>query len=65
MTPEQEAAYVISQSVCALVEALGMMSENMQRVHRNESLIYVDIAFFDLITRYGIHPNAVLEVMRP
>ena len=64
MTPEQSAAYIMSQSACALIEAFGMMSENMQRVHRGESLAYLETAFADIIERYGIYYNSVSTVLR-
>ena len=60
MTPEQQAAYVFAQSASALIEAMGMLSENLQRTHRDESLAYAGSEFDDLITKYGIGHSAVL-----
>ncbi len=64
MTNEQKAAYVNSQSVCALIEAMGMAAENQQRAHRGESAAYVEGAFTDLIEKYGIYHNAVLTTFQ-
>lgn len=64
MTPEQQAAYIQAQSTTALIEAMGMMSENLQRVHRGESIAYPEDSFQDVILRYGIHHNSVLNYYR-
>ena len=64
MTPEQQAAYVQSQVVCALAEILGAMSENMQRAACGQSMAYDDAAFSEIPDRYGISHNAVLELFR-
>jgi hypothetical protein len=64
MTPEQKAAYINSQSACALIEAMGMISENQQRVHRGESMAYTESAFTELIDKYGIGPNGVMHTLR-
>jgi len=60
MTPEQQAAYVMAQSASALVEAMGMLSENLQRVKNGESLAWNDEEFNSLITKYGIGSNDVI-----
>lgn len=59
MTPEQKAAYVISQSVCAMVEAMGMQAENQQRTNRGLSIAYGEEAFAAVLEKYGVHHNAV------
>lgn len=59
MTNEQKAAYVNSQTACAMIEAMGMQAENQQRERQGYSMAYGDKAFFDLIEKYGIHHNAV------
>lgn len=59
MTPEQKAAYVNSQSACALIEAMGMAAENQYRERRGESVAYREESFLTLIERYGISHNAV------
>lgn len=40
-----EAAKLIANSSAALIEAMGMMSENIERANRGESLAYTEEAF--------------------
>ena len=61
MTAEQRAAYIMSQSSCALIEAMGMQAENMQREALGQSMAYNDKAFIELINRFSIHHNAVIS----
>ena len=60
MSEQQSAAFITAQATCAFVEALGMISENMQRRHRGESMAYCAEDFDRVISKYGIHHNAVL-----
>jgi hypothetical protein len=60
MTEEQNAAYVFSQSACALIEAMGMVAENAHRQQCGNSIAYGEEAFNALINKYGIHHNAVV-----
>ncbi len=60
MTPEQQTAYVQAQATCALIEAMGMHAENMQRQSIGMSMAYDSEAFGGLIEQYGIHHNAVI-----
>lgn len=62
MTPEQKAAYIQAQAVCALIEAMGMQALNRDRDTKGLSLAYDDEAFFGLIEKYGIHHNATVEL---
>ena len=64
MNEDQDAAYIVSQSVCALIEAMGMTAENNQRIHRGQSMAYTEEAFTALIERYGIHHNSVIGFYR-
>ena len=49
MTPEQQIAYIISQSACAIIEAIGLLKND-------------DRERFDaLIDKYGIHHNGVIS----
>ena len=64
MTPEQQAAYVFAQSVSALIEALGMIGENLDRARRNESPAWRNEEFNGLINKYGIHHNAVIGLFQ-
>lgn len=63
MNAEQNAAYVISQSVCAMIEAMGMAAFNQHRLSLGQSIGYDEDAFNKLIEKYGIHHNAVCSVM--
>jgi hypothetical protein len=54
----RQLAYDISVATGALLEGLGMMSENLQRLRRGESLAYPESSFVDLIERTGMHHNA-------
>ncbi len=64
MTEEQNAAYVFSQSICALIEAMGMVAENTHRQQCDKSIAYGEETFNALIEKYGIHHNAVLTTYR-
>jgi hypothetical protein len=64
MNENQRAALLFSQACGALIEALGMMSENMQREHLGNSMAYPDKAFQDLIHAYGINWNSAINTLR-
>jgi hypothetical protein len=61
MTPEQKAAYIFAQSVCALAEIEGMKALNMYRDSRGETIAYDDNAIMSVIDKYGIHHNGVCK----
>ncbi len=58
------AALLFSQSVCAMLRGLGMMSENLQRVHRGESIAYTDEMFEKVITEFGVGWNSAVLLLR-
>lgn len=64
MTTEQQAAFVMAQAACAMAEIAGMQAENQQRIHRGESLAYVENDFAAVILRNGIGQNDVLTMFR-
>ena len=64
MDENARAAFIVSQSAAAMVEALGMMSENLQRVHRGDSIAYAELAFMEVISRNGIGWNQAMEYLR-
>jgi hypothetical protein len=64
MTENERAAYLSAQVACAMIEALGMMSENMQRQHRGESMAYTEEAFTRLQEQYPIGHNAALTWLK-
>lgn len=56
-----EAAKLIANSSAALIEAMGMMSENIERANRGESLAYTDEAFNKVVMNNGIDYNSVMS----
>lgn len=60
MNEQERAAFIQSQSVCALIEALGMVALNMQRQATGNSMAYSDTDFDNLIIKYGIGHNVVI-----
>lgn len=57
----KELDYGITIAVQALIEAMGMVAENQQRIHRGESLAYTEESFNKLIEKHGIHHNGILS----
>lgn len=45
----------------ALIEAMGMMSENIERANRGESLAYTEEAFNKVVMNNGIDYNSVMS----
>ena len=56
-----EAAKLIANSSAALIEAMGMMSENIERANRGESLAYTEEAFNKVIMNNRIDYNSVMS----
>lgn len=56
-----EAAKLIANSSAALIEAMGMMSENIERANRGESLVYTEEAFNKVVMNNGIDYNSVMS----
>ena len=56
-----EAAKLIANSSAALIEAMGMMSENIERANRGESLAYTEGAFNKVVMNNGIDYNSVMS----
>jgi hypothetical protein len=63
MTKNQSAAYLFSQSACALAEIEGMKAENAIRGMRGEPLAYNEAAFIAVIDNYGIHHNGAVALL--
>ena len=55
-----QAAYINAQVACAMITAMGMQAENMQRSMLGQSMAYTHEAFAELIEEYGIHHNATV-----
>lgn len=64
MTPEQQAAYIISQTVCALIEAMGMQGSNLAMELGQNFKPYMKADFEALLEKYGIHHNAVISFIQ-
>lgn len=56
-----EAAKLIANSSAVLIEAMGMMSENIERANRGESLAYTEEAFNKVVMNNGIDYNSVMN----
>lgn len=56
-----EAVKLIANSSAALIEAMGMMSENIERANRGESLAYTEEAFNKVVMNNGIDYNSVMS----
>lgn len=56
-----KAAQLIANSSAALIEAMGMMSENIERANRGESLAYTEDHFMKVIQDNGITYNNVIQ----
>lgn len=61
MTPEEKAAYIVSQSVATMVEAMGMQAENQYRLSCGDQLAYDEGSFQNLLSRSGISHNDVMS----
>lgn len=56
-----KAAQLIANSSAALIEAIGMMSENIERANKGESLAYTEDQFMKLIQDNKITYNNVIQ----
>lgn len=62
MTPEQQAAFIYSQSTAAMICAMGMHAENSQRMILGQSIAYPESAFTELIEDHSLGYNTVMEL---
>ena len=62
MDKAQQAAYVNAMTTAAYIEALSMTAANVEREQRGHAPAYDEEAFLNLITKYGIHHNQILEM---
>jgi hypothetical protein len=60
MTPEQQAAFVNSQTAVAMITAMGMVAANQHRLSLGQSIAYDEGAFNDLIAQHGLGHNDVV-----
>ena len=63
MTPEQMSALVSARVARALIRAMGMQAQNMQRAAVGSSMAYDDAAFFALIDEECIGENSVIQYL--
>jgi hypothetical protein len=64
MTPEQKAAFLITQAVCAQAEIAGMQAENADRAVRGLSPAYDETAFYAVPEKYGLYHNQVISYLQ-
>lgn len=63
MEPVEKAAYIMSQSACALIEAMGMQAENKVIESMGHKPVMNNDDFRGLIEKYGIHHNGVMKLL--
>jgi hypothetical protein len=64
MHQEEKPAYIIAMSVCAAAEIAGMMATNQSCALSGQHPTYKASDFNAVSERYGIHHNAVIELLR-
>lgn len=64
MTPEQQAAYVNAQAVCALARIAGMMTANSERRDDGKAIAYDEEAFDKVASQFGISHNQLVEFFK-
>jgi len=60
----KDSAFLMSQTACALIEALGMISENLQRASIGMSMAYIEEDFAKLLERHPIGWNSALTILQ-
>ena len=64
MTEEQQAAYIIAQSMVLFATISGMNAENMQRESLGQSMAYTAKDYEEAVNQSGVHNNAVIATFR-
>lgn len=64
MTPEQTAAFIQSQTACAMAEIEAMKAENTMRALQDFSPAYNETSFRAVPDEFGIGHNSVVEIFR-
>lgn len=62
MTDAEKAAYVISQTGCAICEAAAMYAANWDREHHGLAIAYTEQDFQSLPAKFCITHNQVREL---
>jgi len=60
MTPEQQAAYIFTQGVSAMIALQAMLTGNANRARRGEVQAYTESSIRALESEYVISHNAVI-----
>lgn len=56
--------YIFGMVAKGLIEALGMMSDNLQRLQHGETIAYDSKAFEEVIKDNGIYHNAIIGYLK-
>lgn len=64
MTPEQQAAFIQSQTACMLAELEAMKAENEAAMAMGFALVHEGPAFRALPDKHGVGHNAVVGFFR-
>lgn len=64
MNTESRVAFIQSQSTAAMIEAMGMQAENIQRIKMGETVSYNEKDFTNLITKWGLEHNQVVAFLQ-
>lgn len=59
-----QAAFLISQSVCAYARIEGMKAENQSRIQRGENIAYTEKDFVDIPRIFGLDSNDAIQTLR-
>ena len=65
MTPEQQAAFIHSQTACMLAEMEAMKAANVAREVQGHSYAYGEDEFRALPDRFGLGHNTVVTFFHP
>ena len=64
MNESSRAAFLVSQSVCALIQMEGMKAENRQREFLGLGIAYGEDAFFKLASDAGLEHNDAMRALQ-
>lgn len=63
MTPEEKAAYIHALTVAAQIEMEGMKVDNARDITNGHTPSYDYQSFCELIDKYGLHNNIMMELL--
>ena len=65
MSDSERAALLFSQTACALITAMGMLVQDLHRIHHFAGAgIHTEEAYQQVILDNGIHWNAAVGLLR-